>query len=127
MLTYRTSHVYPQFAEDTVGVSATKYYGNLGPSLSNLSREPVDVAATVVSGSLRSLLRNVGTADATTLTPTLVSVEMRTALNSTSLSEDRVQTGVSVVSGMLKQTLFPYSNARDIAAVSASIVSGNLT
>lgn len=127
MIVYRTSKVYPQVAEDRVGVVPSPGYGNLGPSLTDLAQDPVAVTATIVSGSLRSLLRGLNVVDAAVVvTPSLVSGELRTALGTTSIADDRAQVGAAVVGGTLRQARFTYSDADDVATVSASIVSGSL-
>lgn len=126
MIVYRTSKVYPQVTEDRVGVVPAPGYGNLGPSLTDLAQDPVAVTATIVSGSLRSLLRGLNVVDVAAITPSLVSGELRTALSATSIVDDRAQVGVAVVGGTLRQALFTYSDANDVATVSASIVSGSL-
>lgn len=81
MLAYRTSHIYPQWVEDSLRSSASLYYGNLGPSLGNLATEPVSVSASVISGELRSLLKTFAAADAVAFTPSIYSADMRTTLH----------------------------------------------
>ena len=127
MLAYRTSHIYPQWVEDAVSASASPFYGNLGPSLSNLSAEPVSVGVAVVSGELRALLKTSAAADVVAFTPAIYSAELRTTLREVSAPADPLDFAASVVSGMLKQTLITYSTKEDVAAFSAAVVSGSLS
>ncbi len=127
MLTYRTSHIYPQWVEDAVSASASPFYGNLGPSLSNLATEPVDIGATVFAGELRALLRSQSISDIATVEPAVFSGELRAILKSVSVETEPVELSASVSGGTLKQTLISYSSNEDVTAVSAAVVSGNLS
>ncbi len=127
MLAYRTSHIYPQWVEDSLSSSASMYYGNLGPSLGNLATEPVDIGAAVFAVELRALLQSQSISDSATVTPVVFSGELRTTLQSVSVGTEPVDVSASVAGGTLKQTLISYSSNEDVTAVSASVVSGNLS
>lgn len=128
MLTYRTSHVYPQWIEDSLRASASPFYGNLGPSLSNLAQEPIAIIPAVVSGELRALLRDTSFLDLATITPLVVSGELRETLKSLSAEADDIATSTaSVIGGTLKTALITYSANEDVASFSAAVVSGNLS
>ena len=129
MLTYRTSHIYPQWVEDSLRVSASPFYGNLGPSLSNLAQEPIAISPAIVSGELRALLRDTSVFDVATITPLVVSGELReTTLKSLSAeAADIAASTASVIGGTLKTALITYSANEDVASFSAAVVSGNLS
>lgn len=127
MLTYRTSHIYPQWIEDSLRVSASPFYGNLGPILSNLAQEPVAISPAVVSGELRALLRDTSVLDVATITPLVVSGELRETLKSLSAEADIAASTASVIGGKLKTALITYSANEDVASFSAAVVSGNLS
>ena len=128
MLTYRTSHIYPQWVEDSLRVSASPFYGNLGPSLSNLAQEPIAISPSVVSGELRALLRDTSFFDVATITPLVVSGELRETLKSLSAeAADIAASTASVIGGTLKTALITYSANEDVASFSAAVVSGNLS
>lgn len=127
MLTYRTSHIYPQWIEDSLRVSASPFYGNLGPSLSNLTQEPIAISPAIVSGELRALLRDTSVLDVATITPLVVSGELRETLKSLSAEADIAASTASVIGGTLKTALITYSANEDVASFSAAVVSGNLS
>lgn len=131
MLTYRTSHIYPQWIEDSLRVSASPFYGNLGPSLSNLAPEPIAISPAIVSGELRALLRDTSVLDVATITPLVVSGELRETLRETlkslSAEADIAASTASVIGGTLKTALITYSANEDVASFSAAVVSGNLS
>ena len=130
MLTYRTSHIYPQWVEDSLRVSASPFYGNLGPSLSNLAPEPIAISPAIVSGELRAVLRDTSVSDVATITPLIVSGELRETgetLKSLSAETDVATSTASVIGGTLKTALITYSANEDVASFSAAVVSGNLS
>lgn len=127
MLTYRTSHIYPQWIEDSLRVSASPFYGNLGTSLSNLAQEPIAISPAIVSGELRALLRDTSVLDVATITPLVVSGELRETLKSLSAEADIAASTASVIGGTLKTALITYSANEDVASFSAAVVSGNLS
>ena len=127
MLTYRTSHIYPQWGEDSLRVSASPFYGNLGPSLSNLAPEPIAISPAIVSGELRALLRDTSFFDVATITTLVVSGELRETLKSPLAEADIAASTASVIGGTLKTALITYSANEDVASFSAAVVSGNLS
>ncbi len=130
MLTYRTSHIYPQWIEDSLRVSASPFYGNLGPSLSNLAQEPIAISPAIVSGELRELsavLRDTSVLDVATIIPLVVSGELRETLKSLSAEADIAASTASVIGGTLKTALITYSANEDVASFSAAVVSGNMS
>ena len=127
MIVYRTSKVYPQVAEDSLGSSVSVFYGNLGPSLSNLAQEPIAVTPSVVSGELRPLLRDTSLTDTAAFSSRLVACELREVLRSVTTDTEFVASSAAVVGGTLKPALITYSTNEEVATFSAAIVSGNLS
>lgn len=127
MIVYRTSKVYPQVVEDSLGSSTSVFYGNLGPSLSNLAQEPIAVVPSVVSGELRPLLRGASLTDTAAFSPGLAGCELREVLRSTTTDTEFVASSAAVVGGTLKPALIAYATNEEVAAFSATIVSGNLS
>lgn len=127
MISYRTSRIYPQWAEDALSSSASPFYGNLGASLGNLATEPVSIGANVAAGELRELLKSYATSDISAFNASVLSSELREVLKSFAVAEDIAALSASVISGTLKPALITYSSGEDVAAFSASVVSGNLS
>lgn len=127
MLTYRTSHVYPQWVDDRLGITPSFYYGNLGPSLGNLATEPISMGAAVASIELRAPLSSFLASDSATLSTSVYQIEFRNALTNYSADADVGLLSASVVSITFDTTLVNYYGKEDSASLSASIVEVSLT